>query len=375
MNETSNNRAPASSRKIVARLMALLVVLSTLLAIQIGDPAAFVPAASVAPTDSASVCEVVPRSLPLGAPLDRDDIEISGLAWHGDTLVVLPQYPSRAVPEGTRRLYGLPRAALAQAVADSTAPPITPIPIALLADGMTASSKMYQGFEAIAFAGPRVYLLMENARDDASMEGVLFHGTATPDLQRVSLQTAGAQSLPMQAALRNMSYEALIMHADTVLALFEANGARVNPRPRAYRYDAALRPVGSVPFPTLEYRLTDATSMDTAGRFWITNYFYPGEEDVLKPTTDSLAVHFGQGNTHRTLEVVERLVEYQYAPSGIRRTETPPVQLALSETGRNWEGVARFDDGFLLATDRYPSTLLAYVPHPPAVGSCDADAP
>jgi hypothetical protein len=340
-------------------------------------PLPFLLADSAVPVDSASACEVAPRPLPLGAPLDRDDIELSGLAWHGDTLVVLPQYPSRAAPEGTQRLYGLSHAALMRAVADSAAPPINPIPIALRAEGMAPTTAAYQGFEAIAFAGHHVYLLMESARDSAGMEGLLFRGRTTPGLHRIELQTAEARRLPMQAALPNMSYEALTTRADTVLALFEANGAHVNPQPRVYRYDAALRPVGSAPFPTLEYRLTDATSMDAAGRFWITNYFFPGEQSVLQPAADSLTRRFGEGHTHRMSEVVERLVEYRYTPSGrIIRTGTPPIQLTLDGgTGRNWEGLARLGDGFLLATDRHPSTLLAYVPGPGADSACSAPTP
>jgi hypothetical protein len=382
MSEASNGRTTVAARQLVARLVELVVGVGFLsgsaLFVATGHffgPLPLLSAGSAVAADSASACEVAPSPLSLGAPLDRDDIELSGLAWHGDTLVVLPQYPSRAAPEGTQRLYGLPRTALVRAVADSTAPPIDPIPIALIAGNMTTATEAYQGFEAIAFVGHHTYLLMERARDSAGMDGLLFQGHATPGLQRIELQTAEAWQLPMQAALRNMSYEALTTRADTVLALFEANGAHVNPQPRVYRY-GATQPAGSVPFPTLEYRLTDATSMDTASRFWITNYFFPGEQSVLQPAADSLTRRFGEGQTHRTSEVVERLVEYQYTPSGIVRTGTPPIQLKLDGgTGRNWEGLARLDDGFLLATDRYPSTLLAYVPGPRADSACGAHAP
>jgi len=48
-------------------------------------------------------------------------------------------------------------------------------------------------------------------------------------------------------------------------------------------------------------------------------------------------------------------------------TTTPAVQLQLldDEHCRNWEGIVRLGDvGLLLATDRYPETILAYVPLP-----------
>jgi hypothetical protein len=62
---------------------------------------------------------------------------------------------------------------------------------------------------------------------------------------------------------------------------------------------------------------------------------------------------------------VERLVELKQMPRAIVRTATPPLYLELANTPRNWEGVVRFDDdtrrGFLLVSDRHPTTLLAYV--------------
>jgi hypothetical protein len=66
---------------------------------------------------------------------------------------------------------------------------------------------------------------------------------------------------------------------------------------------------------------------------------------------------------------VERLVEYRYTPRGIRRTDTPPLWLELAADGRNWEGLVRFADGFLLVTDTFPKTLLAYVPDIPTDAS------
>ena len=50
----------------------------------------------------------------------------------------------------------------------------------------------------------------------------------------------------------------------------------------------------------------------------------------------------------------------------IARTDTPPVNLALLLNGecRNWEAVVRLGDmGFLMMTDEYPGTLLAFVPY------------
>ena len=324
------------------------------------DPSASTPSPDTAQADGPT--EVAPQPLPLAAPLNRPGVEISGLTWHGDTLVVLPQYPTRA--EGGSQVYGLTRSALAQAVADSSAPPLAPIVLPFKAEGLSGHMPAYQGCEAIAFVGDRVYVVTEGQAEGPGMEGVLMRGRVTGGTQSIHVREVQGRSLPRQAALPNMSYEALTTREDTVIALFEANGARVNERPRAYRYGTDLEALGPVPFPTLEYRLTDATSLDDQNRFWVINYFFPGDRDHLRPAPDSLARRHGTGPTHRRAETVERLVEYRYTPRGVRRTDTPPLWLELGENPRNWEGLVRFGDGFLVATDKFPDTILAYVPGP-----------
>ena len=64
---------------------------------------------------------------------------------------------------------------------------------------------------------------------------------------------------------------------------------------------------------------------------------------------------------------VERLLEFQVTPTGIVRTDTPalPLQLLPNNVARNWEGVVRLQtaelNGFLIITDSFPETILAYV--------------
>jgi len=316
---------------------------------------------STPPTET--VQEVAPRPLPLASPLDRPEIEISGLSWYGDTLVVLPQYPSRGAEPDARRLYGLSRSTLRKAVADTSAAPLDPIPIPLETQGIREHASAYEGREAIAFDGRDVFLLLEGTADGRGMVGHLLRGRVAPGLQRIRVQGTEERRLPQQAQLSNMSYESLAIRGDTVITIFEANGARVNATPRAYRFDPTLQALGGVPFPTLEYRVTDATALAPNGQFWVLNYFYPGDRDLLHPAPDSLALRHGQGTTHQASDVVERLVQYRYTDEGIRRTDRAPIWFELSGgTGRNWEGLVRFQDGFLVATDRFPRTVLAYVP-------------
>lgn len=155
------------------------------------------------------------------------------------------------------------------------------------------------------------------------------------------------------------------MSEDSLLTLHEANGQGINAKPIAHRFGADLAPAGTLPFVQVEYRVTDVTALDGEDRFWAINCFFPGDEK-LRPEADPLAERYGQGPSHARHEQAERLLEFRYKPSGILLVERPPLQLELpSDEARNWEGIARLDGhGFLLATDKFPGTILGFVPGP-----------
>ena len=80
-----------------------------------------------------------------------------------------------------------------------------------------------------------------------------------------------------------------------------------------------------------------------------------------------LDAEWGVGTSHAEFEQVERLVEMQLSDDAVTIVPAPPIQLELvdAETSRNWEGIVRLDDrGFLLVTDKYPETVLGFVPLP-----------
>jgi hypothetical protein len=160
-----------------------------------------------------------------------------------------------------------------------------------------------------------------------------------------------------------MSDESLIVFGNRVITLYEANGKNINTSPQAHTFDSALQSRESLAFPNIEYRITDATSTDEFGRFWAINYFYPGDKK-LQPAQDSIITQFGKGSSHSQNTTVERLVQFQFSYEGILLADTPPIQLQLidDQNARNWEAIARLDDkGFLLATDKYPETIFAFV--------------
>ena len=85
---------------------------------------------------------------------------------------------------------------------------------------------------------------------------------------------------------------------------------------------------------------------------------------MIRPKIPVFAL-YGIGPTHAENNVVERLIELEYTGTELVLSEAPPIQLQLlgDDEGRNWEGIVRLDDrGFLLVTDKFPETILAFVP-------------
>jgi hypothetical protein len=188
------------------------------------------------------------------------------------------------------------------------------------------------------------------------MGGVLLRGRLSPAGQplRLRVDTARLATIPLPTELPQMSQEALVLAPGRVVVLFEANGMLVNPGAHAALFDAELEYRGSAPLQHLEYRITDATAADAAGRFWVINYFFPGEARVLRPPTVPD-------------QPVEQLRELQLRDGRIVHTGRAPLDLRRDPDlpARNWEALARLAGrGFLLMTDRYPATLLAFVPDP-----------
>ena len=306
-------------------------------------------------------------SIPLEGEITQRSAEISGLAWYGRDLVLLPQYPERFSLSDDGALFVLSEEDILAFLAGERTEPLSPRKVAFVAPGVRRKTPGYEGYESIAFRGTRVYLTIE-AGAGRDMMGYLVTGHVAPDGRAVMLDPGSVQPIAPQADLSNMSDEALVVGDERELTLYEANGEAVNPDPAAHVFRENGEPSGTIPFPPLEYRVTDATSLDDAGRFWVVNSFFWGDRAKLRPRPDALREMYGAGPTHARYHTVERLVEYRDLGDRIERTMRPPIQLELIDDlhPRNWEGLVRLDPhGFLLATDTYPGTLLAFVPAEP----------
>ena len=283
------------------------------------------------------------RVIPLSAGAELPEAELSGLAWWGEDLILLPQYPTRFPVEDANGVAGasgsvfrISRQALTDylAGAGTDALPLARLPFeaAQIIDGIEG----FDGFEAIAFHGDSVFLAVEVQKDDRT-HGVLVKGTVAN--QRIVIDEHRRVDLPAQVDLDNIAYEALVVTDEGVFAFFEANGA-CNRAPEVHGFDLDLNPLADVDFDPLEYRLTDATSIDDGGRFWATNYQWEGT--TWRVGSCPLTRRFGAGPSHQQSGTVERLVELKLSDDEVRLTGRAPIQLELwGPEGRNWEGLER----------------------------------
>lgn len=309
----------------------------------------------------AGISEQPVTTLRLTGPIADSSAELSGLAWHGDTLILLPQYPER-FGDGDGALFALPKNTIIAAVDGTLQTPLEPITVHLNAPGLKESIENFQGYESIAFSGDQVFVTIE-AGDGTDMHGYLVGGQISPDQSEIVLNTSNVVEIPVAFPSENHTDEAIIIENDSVLTFFEVNGANLNQAPVAHVFDLNLNPQGTISFPNIEYRVTDA-ALDSKNAFWVINYFFPGDLDLA--ASDPLAEQYGEGQTHAQQEQVERLVEMSYSPNGIALVNSAPIELKLDgDTARNLEGLALLDDrGFLLVTDKFPSTLFLFVPRP-----------
>jgi hypothetical protein len=298
----------------------------------------------------------------LSGPLAARSAELSGMAWYGDNLVLLPQYPGRFQSQ----LFMLHKQDIVDVLSGKSETPLQPQPIRLVEQDIQRQILGFDGFEAIVFVDDRVYLTIE-AREGAGAMGYLVSGTVAPDLSEIRLDGAPITAIQPQATLPNLSEETLVALGGQLATLYEANGRFINANPLVHFFDAAtLAPLGVLPLATVEYRITDATELDNFGRFWVINYFFPGDR-ALRPI---LRARGALGAIDENAQPIERLLELQFTTEGVVRTDTPAVQLQLLENhvARNWEGIVRLQtedlDGFLLVTDTFPETILAFVSKP-----------
>src|SRR5258706_9649810 len=299
--------------------------------------------------------------IPLSGPMDSKQAELSGLAWIGDTLVLLPQYPER-FGSGEGMLFAIPKQAILDYLDGKSKAPISPSTIKFNAPGLKDQIKDYEGFEAIGFLNQHVYLTIESGKNNKMM-GYLVSGKISSDFADINIDTARVVEIQPPIQMDNRTDEAVVITQNKILTFFEINGAALNPKPVAHVFNLDLTPEGTISFPSLEYRVTDA-ALSPDGGIWVINKVAVKDAEIF-PTSDPLSQKYNSENGTGQFQIVERLVKLNFDGTGIKLADTPPVQIKLDQNQHNWEGLVLLDNrGFLLVTDKSPNTMLAFIPVP-----------
>jgi hypothetical protein len=328
---------------------------------------ALLVAAPACADGSKEIPTVRPQMLPLAGPLDDPHAEVSGMTWQGDTLVIIPQFPDKFADEGMMGFFAISKQEILDGLDSEGREPFQPHLVLCSGPGLLGIVRGFDGLEAMCCIGQHFYMTVE-ANEDTVMAGYLVSGQFDMVDGVVIMDMTRMSSIPMGLNIPNIAEETIIIDGQRVITISEANGLNVNPEPRAKVFNADAEFTGLIPVPQMEYRVTDATALDSDRRFWVINYFYPPEWEKLDPAPDPELARFGDPASFDQNQCIERLLELQLTEDDrIVRTDTPPLNLELLPDGecRNWEAIVRLDDrGFLLMTDQYPGTLLALVPYP-----------
>jgi hypothetical protein len=302
--------------------------------------------------------EILP--IPLLGDIAKRNSEISSLCWHKDKLILLPQYPNDFGGE-SGKIFFIDQVTLLNFISGYSTNPILPDFYSIDLSNFEEFFTLGSGFEGIAINGDTVYFSIESM-NDGKTETILLRGEIDLETKIIILDENSLTKDPTELFIHNISDESILYYNGNVIPIFEIHGKNINKSPQVSVFDNNLKFKKKIPFPTIEYRITDVTDVDNSGKFWAINYFFPGDDKKLNPAIDELARNFGIGESHLLYNPVERLVEFMILEDKIVLSDQVPIYLKLmSDNSRNWEGIARFEDGFLIATDTFPETIFAFV--------------
>ena len=281
--------------------------------------------------------------------------EISGMDWYQDRLFLLPENMGGF-------LFSISKGEILNAIKSSKKLPITPKKTRFKTPDYSSLIKGFDGFEAIAFNGNKVYITIE-AEHNGEMVSYFTWGKIDSKSLEVVINEKDLQAIKTPIQLNNISFESIIINDKDIVMIYEANGSNLRKNPTQTVFSRKNKSISQINFPNIEYRITDATRIDNDGRFWAINYFWPGDKKLLNPGKDKILNRVKQGSSHFKSDQIERLVEFQMNAGEISISDTKPIQLFLeSDASRNWEAVARLDDkGLLIATDKHPRMILGFV--------------
>ena len=293
--------------------------------------------------------ETLIQEIKLEGPITNPKQEISGMDWYGEKLFLLPENLGRY-------LFILSKDEIQEHIMSGRGS-LKPKKTIFNTPDYSNFILGFDGFEALAFDGNDVYILIE-AEQDGIMVGYLAWGSINPNSYEINIGEKNIQKINTPIQIDNLSFESIVNHNRRLLLIYEANGSNLRKDPYQLSFSVNDLSLARIKSPNIEYRITDATKIKN-NKFWAINYYWPGDKKDLNPGLDRLR----KNRDNDPNQTIERLVEFKIKKNKLKLTKKKPVDLILEEgSSRNWEAIARLgESGFLIATDKYPRMILAYV--------------
>jgi len=275
------------------------------------------------------------KEIPLDGLITDRKQEISGMATYRDNVILLPENLNGYY-------FYIPFLEITNTL--NTGDKILPVQKTFTTRKLKERYPGLDGFEAIAFNGDDVYIMIE-VRIDDKMAGLLIWGTITSLTMEIDIPEENIMLIKPPAQIDNFSFESLTIIDGQLIMIYETNGSKTIDRPFQYVVNLGDMDINKTPFPNIDFRLTDATSV-IDNKFWMINYYWTGDKETLGVPNDV---------------GIERLIEFKLGYNGIERSSSEYITLDNLEDQHNWEGLVRFGNGFLICTDKWPRMVLGYI--------------
>ena len=286
----------------------------------------------------------------LSGDLAEKNFEASGLAWYKDYLIILPQFPHKWDKQYDGAIYFISQKRILSYLNGEDKNPIIGEKIHFIANNLDEIGKRNgSGYEAITFINDTLYVSIESVNDNLP-SSFIVKGIIDFTKRQIILDKSTQFEIKSQTNIHNMGEETILNYDNFVYAIHEANGQNIKKEPFATKLNKNFLFSEKIKMPNIDFRITDATNVDSIGKFYALNYYYPGEFLKLKPNIKNKDI------------AIEQILELQIINNQIIRTDKTPIKISNlnAKNGRNWEGIVRLNNGFLIITDMFPETIMAY---------------
>ena len=151
--------------------------------------------------------EVMPIEIPLKGEANQQSLEMSGLAWYNDYLILMPQYVDKKEPG----FYVLSKSNINRWLDGNRSGGLTPNKINLVTPKYDEIINGYQGFEALTFVGNKTYLIIES-KDNGIMKSFLVKGDMDIPNNSLVIDSNKLVEIPLPQNIKNMGFESILKY-------------------------------------------------------------------------------------------------------------------------------------------------------------------